>query len=86
MRRWPPVWVWIGGKKDQSLKGEVGVLKSVRLPLSPLLNRCFLYIEHEGSEYIGCLFIDDERFCRRIYDLLNTNSGRTIEEIGSLDL
>jgi hypothetical protein len=28
---WPPVWVWIDGEKDENPKGEIGILKRVRM-------------------------------------------------------
>jgi hypothetical protein len=50
------------------------------------LNRCFLLISHEGSEYLGCLLFDDQAFCRQVMELLKAHCNRTIAEIGSLDV
>ena len=33
-------------------------------------DRCFLYIDHLGASYIGCLLIEHNIFCRQVVDLL----------------
>jgi len=48
--------------------------------------RCFLYIDHEGSMHVGCLLFDDETFCSQIVRLLHLHCNRPTAEIGSLDL
>jgi hypothetical protein len=55
---WPPGWTWvdgpdINGPEDKNLKGEVGILKWVGLSGVQLPDRCYLYIEHEESKYLG---------------------------------
>ena len=68
-----------------SCKKEVGILKSARMhEHSP--NKCFLIAEHEKLTYMGCLIFDDMKFCAQIHDLLQFNVGRSIAEIGSIDL
>ena len=83
---WPPVWTWIGGLGNTYLQGEIGILRNAELSRVQPANRCFLYIDHEGSSYIGCLLIDDEAFCRHIVKLLQGSLNSPIAEIGSLDL
>jgi hypothetical protein len=84
---WPPTWVWIGGNEDKQLRGEVGILKQVRMVDGhPIVHRCFLWIEYEDSMYLGCLLLSDFSFCERVSKLLEQNIGRSIEYIGSLDL
>jgi hypothetical protein len=73
-----------GGK--QKAKGEVEVLEEVVLSNIRPLDRCFLYIEQQGSTYLGCLLIDDEIFCSQIANLLKCYYNHLIAEIGSLDL
>ena len=67
-------------------RGEVGILKAVAKSNLQPANRCFLYIEHEGSSYIGCLLCSDDTFCTQLTKLLEANCNKTIAEIGSLDL
>ena len=49
-------------------------------------DRCFLYIEYEGSLYIGCLLIDDYAFCAQIVKLLKGHCDCSIAAIGNLDI
>jgi hypothetical protein len=86
VRSWPPVWTWVGGSDNKRPKGEIGILKDVTPSNIEPANKCFLYIDHQGSSYVGCLLIDDTAFCREIVELLLANRNRTIAEIGGLDL
>ena len=45
-----------------------------------------MIIEYEGAEYMGTLLIQDYSFCQHIYDLLLEYCGRSIQEIGDIDL
>jgi hypothetical protein len=83
---WPPVWTWIGGPENKRPRGEIGILKAVSLSQIQPANRCYLYVDHEGSSYIGCLLIDDHVFCTQMAKLLQDCHNRPIAEIGSLDL
>jgi hypothetical protein len=83
---WPPVWTWIGGAENKKPRGEVGILDEVVLSNIRPLDRCFLYIEHEGSTYLGCLLIDDEVFCSQVANLLKGYYNHPIAEIGSINL
>jgi hypothetical protein len=47
---WPPVWTWTGGLANKDPEGEIGIQPT---------DRCYLYIEHEGASYVGCLLFDD---------------------------
>jgi hypothetical protein len=83
---WPPTWTWLEGTENKCPRGEIGLLKSV--PVSKVLppNRCYLYIDYEGSLYIGCLLFDDRAFFRHIAEILQFCRNRSIAEIGDLDL
>jgi hypothetical protein len=81
---WPPLWMWIGGKENKRPKGEVGILK--RVNGEPIIHRCFLWIEYEESTYLGCLMLSNAAFCERVFKVLQENVGRSIEDIGSIDL
>ena len=83
---WPPVWTWVSGSDNKRPKGEIGILKDVTPSNIEPADKCFLYIDHEGSSYVGCLLIDDTAFCREIVELLLANRNLPIAEIGSLDL
>jgi hypothetical protein len=70
----------IGGKENNP-KGELGILKQLKLSgVEPFLNRCFLW-EYEGSIYLGCLLFDNKFFCERISTLLGEHSGSSIRGI-----
>jgi hypothetical protein len=66
------------------LKGEVGVL--IYVHAGGASNTCYLVIEHENQNYNGSLVFDDARSCRQIIDLLQQHLGRSIKEIGDLDV
>jgi hypothetical protein len=83
---WPPVWTWVDGPENKFPKGEVGTLKWVGLSGIQPTDRCYLYIEHQGATYLGCLLFDDHAFCRYVANLLESYCNRPIAEIGSLDL
>lgn len=86
VRSWAPNWLWTGDKTRASPKGEVGVLKEVRLSSIEPSNMCLLIMEHEETEYMGTLVFDDPMFCRQMYGVLLRHLGRRIEEIGHMDL
>jgi hypothetical protein len=83
---WPPIWTWKNGSEKKLRRGEIGILKAVAISSGQPLDKCFLYIEHEGSSYIGCLLFDDTNFCSQVARLLEGYCNRRIAEIGSLDL
>jgi hypothetical protein len=67
-----------------TLKGEVGILTHT---ISNALSKtCYLLINHEEASYMGCLFCADIQFCSLVAAALEDNRGRTIKEIGDLDL
>ena len=82
---WPPPWLCIDGNVNKNPKGEVGTLVEVQVSMHQA-NRCFLVIEYEDSQYIGCLQFDDPSFRKRVCNLLSDYYGHSIQEIGSIDL
>lgn len=84
IHNWPPAWVWISGKENKHPKGEVGVLRDVRLSMIP--PRCYLVIEFDEADYMGCLLFDDRAFCLQVYHLLKDHCGEPIQTIAELDL
>jgi hypothetical protein len=85
-RSWPPAWLWIRGAETTHPQGEVGILKSAIRSIIEPYDRCFLIIEHRGAEYLGALLLSDPAFCREIFKLLIQYCGKTIREIGDIDL
>jgi hypothetical protein len=83
---WPPEWVWTHGLENNRPKGEIGIFRRlVESNIQPS-NRCFLF-DHEESNYIGCLMVDDHGFCAKIVRFLQAHCyNRPIAEIGGLDL
>jgi hypothetical protein len=84
LRNWPPVWSQ-RGPKDATLQGEIGNLIYVHFSRESS-TRFYLVIDHEGAKYVGSLIFDDPVFCGQICTLLKGNIGRSIKEIGDLDL
>ncbi len=83
--KWPPLWTqWTrGGMK--TIKGEVGVLRYVR-STEQLSEKCFLVIEYEREHYVGALLFDDSVSYSQVCALLQQHLGRSIKEIGDLEV
>jgi hypothetical protein len=81
---WPPHWQAVGLKRGNT-PGEVGILEDVSMN-DFIPNKIFLAMEHMNERYITVLAFDDEMFTKQIYPLLVQNIGRSIREIGDLDL
>lgn len=81
---WPPLWAWIGVKEDKAPQGEIGLLTAVAPDLE--LPRFFLTIEYEDDVYMGCVFVQNTVFCRRLVALLQEHLGQPIEKIAALDV
>jgi hypothetical protein len=86
VRNWPPAWSLIDGPENKPPQGEIGILRQV-VPSKILpVKACFLYIDYEGSVYIGCLLFDDTAFCNQIIKRLQGCCNSPISELGSIDL
>jgi len=83
---WPSEWSWLSGQPNKNVRGEIGVLRSIVISDAQSPASCFLYIDHEGASYMGCLLFSDPIFCREVVTLLEGYLNRSIEEIGSLDV
>jgi hypothetical protein len=81
---WPPMWTTRLDKNDKP-SGEIGILEK---PLRPEMftNRLFLVMQHEGFRYMGTMAFDDPAFCYELYRLLKSQVGRSIKDIGNIDL
>ena len=83
---WPPVW-WARADREKSqLHGEIGILKAVQPYDIQPADRLYLLIEHEKAEYLGILLIEDYALCQQVFTLIAQRCGRTIAEIGDIDL
>ena len=84
MPSWPPIWLERYAEHYSVRSGEIGILTHVGAV--PGGNKCFLYITHDELPYIGSLMFNDATFCRFIVQLMKVNVGKSIGDIGSLDL
>ena len=82
---WPPVWLHASADGQMRLNGEIGVLKYVHAS-DGISNKFYLVMEHEGTQYVGCLIFNDLTFCYELAKLLRQYQGRPIKEIGDLDV
>jgi hypothetical protein len=82
---WPPRWTPTHRDKDDKPLGEVGILEDVTM--SQLTEtKLFLFMQHRGFQYMGFMNFDDFIFSSQIFTLLKANIGRSIKDIGDLDL
>lgn len=83
---WPPAWLWTAGYDTTHPTGEVGILKAVLRSHMEPHDRCFLVMEHCGAEYVGTLLLSNPSFCQELFEMLSGHVGKTIQEIGDIDL
>jgi hypothetical protein len=82
---WPPQWSNTYQPKDVWPQGEIGTLE--RVWMDKLLDRCvFLHMKDDVFLYIGALYLDDRDAAMMIYHSLKSVVGRSIAEIGDLDI
>jgi hypothetical protein len=82
VKNWPPVWAGAIEGTVKTVKGEVGVLKEVYYES----NKCFLIIDYQSQSYTGCINSPNKSFCTQLTHLLRQHIGRSIEEIGDLQV
>src|SRR5262245_59264910 len=89
-RNWPPTWTKTSGGSlagsFETQRGEIGILQQVFLSKIGPYNKCYLSIEFRRMIYVGTLLFDDAMFCRQLCEFLQNHIGKSIEEIGDLDL
>jgi hypothetical protein len=88
-RNWPPAWVWTGTgldeqPRDEHPSGEVGRLHDIQIFKAD--SRLVLVMAYQNAPYIGCLRFDDAATSQRIGAILRRQLGRSIKQIGDLDL
>ena len=82
---WPPVWARNGGQDSETLNGEIGVLTEA-IYEEGFPRRLFMRMEHDRICYMGSLVVDDPKLCEQLYEYLQKHLGRTIREIGDLEI
>ena len=80
---WPPT--WLGVDNNELFIGDLGVVKHVIADARDH-RKCFLIIEQNGRGYVGLLKFDDPRVCTRIATIIGQHTGRSIPDIGDIDL
>ena len=84
-KTWPPLWTTTRLDPNDKPTGEIGTLEKVMM--NELFdNKVFLFVQYQGFRYMGAMHFDDPGFCCAIFTLLNSNVGRSIREIGEIDL
>ena len=85
LSNWSPIWVCTDDNTRKAVEGEVGILKDVKR--HDLTGKYFfLHMEHDQGSYTGCFMFDDPTFCEQLFNLLTGCYGRTIQEIGSMEV
>lgn len=85
MMLWPPQWSTAYRAKKDWPQGEIGTLENVWM--HELLDRCiFLYVSDDGFQYTGSMYFDDHTSCLIVFDFLQSVVGRSIADIGELDV
>ena len=83
---WPPEWRGPYGPERPLPNGEVGTLMRVEDSNILTTPHCVIVMQWNGREYFGFLYFDEQDFAREISRRLQKWLGRTIVEIGSLDI
>ena len=82
---WPPVWTHPTKEGTKRINGEVGVLRYVHSS-DQASKKCYLVTEYDRDHYVGALLFDDSIFCSQVCALLQQHLGRSIKEIGDLEV
>src|SRR5262245_27961679 len=83
-RSWPPAWLRTAGNDTSGPRGDLGVMTARSRAAHPA--GCYLAMAHCGAEYVGALLLVDRAFCRQIFEILLQSVGKTIQEIGDIEL
>jgi hypothetical protein len=82
---WPPQWTTTRHDPADRPFGEIGILEQAMM--NQLFdNKLLMFINHQGHRYLGSMHLDDRAFCSELLTLLKFNVGRSIKEIGDIDL
>jgi len=84
VQNWPPFWV-CSDRSQEDFQGEAGFLTAARHH-DIGRKHFFLDMKQNDATFTSCLFFDDPAFCDQIFELLKSCVGRTIHEIGDMDV
>jgi hypothetical protein len=82
---WPPVWISTRQGSRHKLRGEVGVLVNTII-LESLPHYLFIRMEHEHELFLGSLLVGSQPLCILFHELLQQYIGKSIDEIGALEI
>ena len=84
---WPPMWVRVDDPSKHPLEGddEAGTLTQVRI-LDLKNSTLSMRMSHQNRDYVTHLQVRDTEFCLYIYTLLRACIGKSIKEIGDLEV
>lgn len=82
---WSPVWVSLYAEGKGLPVGEVGVLTEVNKSQLHAA-RLVLVMEYEEDLYGAAITFWGVAFCNKIFEVLKSSVGLSIEEIGNIDL
>ena len=87
--KWPPDWHPnnpIASHNKTGPQGEQGTLKEVRRYWHGSSGHLALIVRYEGESYHGQVELEDEFFCQNLLNALATCIGRSIQDIGNINL
>jgi hypothetical protein len=82
---WPPLWTGAQEKGRDTVTGEIGTLQYVYANNATWTK--YYLVTHSGGEfYVGSLCFSHQSLSKKVFSLLRNNIGRTIKEIGNLEI
>ena len=81
---WPPVWTQRRIDGFKAVTGEDGLLIYVHAATDS--NKCDLVVECDNENYTGTLLFVEPKFCAQVAALLRQHIGKSIKDIGDLDV
>ncbi len=79
---WPPEWVWVSDHQA----GEEGVLEGVQIHYEFSIRLLSIEANHLGDYRKGLLIMEDPAHLELVFDTLQKNLGRSLTEIGNLEI
>lgn len=83
---WPPSWLSLSGSQEKQSPGESGTLTNVNLSRIDPITICYLTTQLADEHFMGTLMCKEPEVCRFVYNLLKESIGKSIAEIGDLEL
>ena len=81
---WPPQWFPYYGPRVPVF-GEIGILEDIRVS-SVTPKRCLLLMRNGQQQCIGEVQFDDETSCQWFIKLVEPHRGKSMAQIGNLDI